>query len=87
MYYILLLYLLLYSIFIYVHFLCSVLPSIVLYMYMYVCKPFAHTQLCSHLIDFHSAISIPQDVVCKDDQSEPLCICLATIILFYLNDL
>ena len=26
------------------------------------------------------------NVVCKDDQSEPLCICLATIILFCLTD-
>ena len=25
-------------------------------------------------------------LVCKDDQSEPLCICLATIILFCLTD-
>ena len=30
-------------------------------MYIYVCKPFAHTQLSSHLNDFHSAISIPQE--------------------------
>ena len=40
---------------------CHQLLLILLYMYMYVCKPFAHTQLSSHLIDFHSAISIPQD--------------------------
>ena len=25
--------------------------------------------------------TVDRDLVCKDDQSEPLCICLATIIL------
>ena len=60
MYYNLLLYLLLCIIFIYVHSLCSAL--LLMSLYMYVCKPFAHTQLSSHLnIDFLSAISIPQD--------------------------
>ena len=32
-----------------------------LYMYKYVCKSIAHKQLCSHVIDFLSAINIPQD--------------------------
>ena len=62
MYYIVLLYLLLYSIFIYVHFYVAYCHQFLLILlYMYVCKPFAHTQLSSHLSDFHSAISIPQD--------------------------
>ena len=26
-------------------------------------------------------------ILCNDDQSEPLCICLATMVLFYLTDL
>ena len=26
-------------------------------------------------------------VLCNDDQSEPLCICLATMVLFYFTDL
>ena len=26
-------------------------------------------------------------LLCNDDQSEPLCICLATMVLFYLTDL
>ena len=25
-------------------------------------------------------------LLCNDDQSEPLCICLATMVLFYLTD-
>ena len=32
-----------------------------LYMYTYVCKSIAHKQLSSHVIDFLSALSIPQD--------------------------
>ena len=40
---------------------CHQLLLIPLYMYMHVCKPFAHTQLSSHLIDFLNPISIPQD--------------------------
>ena len=32
-----------------------------LYMYKYVCRSIAHKQLGSHVIDFLSAINIPQD--------------------------
>ena len=35
------------------------------------------------LLDIHG--SATASLVCKDDQSEPLCICLATIILSYLT--
>ena len=40
---------------------CHQLLLIPLYMYMYVCKSFAHTQFSSHLIDFLNLITIPQD--------------------------
>ena len=34
----------------------------------------------------HFIYANPSYLVCKDDQSEPLCICLATIILSYMTD-
>ena len=36
----------------------------------------------------HAVMSVVyQQVDYNDDQSEPLCICLATMILFYLTDI
>ena len=60
----LLLQLLLCIILIYVHFYAMYRHHfllIPLYMYTYVCKSIAHKQLSSHVIDFLSALSIPQD--------------------------
>ena len=82
MYCILLFQLLLCIILIYVHFLCSVLPSIVLnttlYKYKYVCKSIAHKQLSSLVIDFVSAISL---------RTQPIAASLRSTIWFGGNGL
>ena len=37
--------------------------------------------------DMHNIFFVMCTLLCNDDQSGPLCICLATMVIFYLTDL